>query len=280
MASIVEPLAPKHLESLKALLAREPSHNLYLLGLLEEFGIVPAPGRAPFAFWGRFLGGELTAAVFVGGSGGMIVPSSNLPNAIGDIAKTLNGKVKLGAAVGEKGCIDVLLQNLCPTVRPKISRAQRLFSVSADDLGPFTNPTLRLGVEADVEQLVPLAAEAVKEIMNRDPLVEDPEGFPARVRQRVRSKRTYVLEEKGRIIFKIDVGSRSQFGAELEGLFTVPDERRRGHATLSLGQISRHLLSSLPRLTLRVDDLDPALAGVARKVGYLAGRAQRLVVIE
>src|SRR3954465_11430500 len=147
MASIVETLAPKHLEPLKALLAREPAHNLYLLGLLEEFGIVPAAGRAHFAFWGRFLSGELTAAVFVGGNGGMVVPSSNLPNAIGDIAKTLNGKLKLGAALGEKGCIDMLLQHLCPTVKPKISRAQRLFSVSADDLGPFTNPTLRLGVE-------------------------------------------------------------------------------------------------------------------------------------
>ena len=278
MASNVEPLTPKHLESLKALLAREPSHNLYLLGLLEEFGIVPASGRAPFTFWGRFLSGELTAAVFVGGSGGMVVPSSNLPNAIADIARTLNGKVKLGAALGEKGCVDVLLTHLGGT-RPKVSRAQRLFAVSADDLGPFTNPLLRLAVEPDVEQLIPMAAEAVKEIMQRDPLDEDPEGFPLRVRQRVRSKRTYVLEEKGRLVFKIDVGSRSQFGAELEGLFTVPEERRRGHATLSLGQISRHLLSSLPRLTLRVDDLDPALAGVARKVGYLAGRAQRLVVM-
>jgi len=65
----------------------------------------------------------------------------------------------------------------------------------------------------------------------------------------------------------------------LEGIYTIPDERRRGHATLSLGQISRHLLSSLPRLTLRVDDLDPGLAGVARKVGYVAGRAQRLVLM-
>ncbi len=278
MASNVEPLAPKHLESLKALLAREPSHNLYLLGLLEEFGIVPASGRAPFTFWGRFLSGELTAAVFVGGSGGMIVPSSNLPNAIADIARALNGKVKLGAALGEKGCVDVLMAQLGMT-RPKVSRAQRLFAVSADDLGPFTNPLLRLAVESDVEQLIPMAAQAVKEIMQRDPLDEDPEGFPLRVRQRVRSKRTYVLEEKGRLVFKIDVGSRSQFGAELEGLFTVPEERRQGHATLSLGQISRHLLSSLPRLTLRVDDLDPALAGVARKVGYLAGRAQRLVVM-
>jgi uncharacterized protein len=279
MASNIEPLAPKHLESLKALLAREPSHNLYLLGLLEEFGIVPASGRAPFTFWGRFVSGELTAAVFVGGNGGMVVPSSNLPTAIGDIAKALAGKVHLSATLGEKSCVDQILTHL-GTPRPKLSRNQRLFAVSADDLGPFTNPLLRLAGPDDVEQLIPMAALSVKEMMHRDPLEEDPEGFPLRVRQRVRSKRTYVFEEKGQLVFKIDLGSRSQYGAELEGLFTVPEQRRRGHATLCLGQISRHLLSSLPRLTLRVDDLDPALAGVARKVGYLAGRAQRLVVID
>src|SRR4051794_11449135 len=97
MASIVEPLAPQHLEPLKALLAREPAHNLYLLGLLEEFGIVPGPGREPFTFWGRFLSGDLTAAIFVGGGGGLVVPSANLPNAIGDIAKTLHAE---GVTVG------------------------------------------------------------------------------------------------------------------------------------------------------------------------------------
>ena len=40
------------------------------------------------------------------------------------------------------------------------------------------------------------------------------------------------------------------------------------------------MLSSLPRLTLRVDDKDPSLAGVARKVGYVGGKVQRLVVSE
>jgi predicted GNAT family acetyltransferase len=94
----------------------------------------------------------------------------------------------------------------------------------------------------------------------------------------VKHKRTYLYEEGGRLVFKLDVGSRSQYGAELEALYTIPDERRKGLATLCLGQMSRHLLSSLPKLTIRVDDDNPQLATVARKVGYLAGRAQRLVV--
>ncbi len=279
MPGTIERLGPQHLEALRTLLGREPAHNLYLLGLLHEYGVVPAQGRASFAFHGRFLGGELTAVVFVGGRGGLVVPSASPAMAITEIGRALAGQCELESAVGEKSCVESLITQLANGARPKTQRLQRLFAVSADDLGPFTNPTLRLATEADVEALVPMAAHSIEEVLGRKPLEEDPEGFRARVAQRVRSQRTYVLAEHGQLIFKIDVGSRSAFGAELEGLYTLPSQRRMGHATLCLGQISRHLLSSLPRLTLRIDDEDPSLAGVARKVGYLPGRAVKFIVM-
>ena len=275
MPHTIEQLGPKHLEALKQLLAKDPTHNLYLLGVLEEFGIVCDPERAPFAFHGRFLDGDLGAAIFVGGSGGLVIPSACSLSAITELARSLSTTVTLKACIGEKLLVDVLVQNLGGQV--KFSKTQRLYSVSADDLGPFTNPLLRVATEADLERLVPLAAACVKEMHERDPLVDDPVGFPMRVKQRVMTKRTYVLEENGELIFKLDVGSRSQFGAELEGVFTTPASRGKGVATLCLGQISRFLLSSLPRLTVRVDDSNSAFASLARKVGYVGGRAQRFV---
>jgi predicted GNAT family acetyltransferase len=276
MPHSIEMLGPKHLEALKQLLGKDPTHNLYLLGVLEEFGVVCDPTRAPFAFHGRFTQeGELTAAVFVGGSGGLVIPSAGPMNAITELAKALAPTVKLKSAIGEKMLVDVLVQHLSAQV--KFSKTQRLYSVSADDLGPFTNPLLRVATEADVPKLVPLAAACVKEMHERDPMEDDPEGFALRVKQRVMTRRTYVLEENGALVFKLDIGSRSQYGAELEGLFTVPEERGKGHATLCLGQMSRFLLSSLPRLTVRVDDGNSAFASIARKVGYVGGRAQRFV---
>ncbi|MBL9039099.1 MAG: DUF4081 domain-containing protein [Archangium sp.] len=275
--AVIELLGPSHVEALKTLLAKDPVHNLYLLGLVDEFGVVCGPDRAPFAFHGRFVDGDLTAAVFVGGEGGLVIPSAGPSSAIGEIAAKLSASVALKASLGEKALVDVLVQQLGATV--KFSKTQQLFAVSPDDLGPLTNPLLRLATEADVEQLVPLAAGCVQETLSRNALAEDPEGFPARVRQRVKTKRTYVLEEKGRLLFKLDIGTRSSFGAEIEGLYTVPDERHKGHASLCLGQISRFLLSSLPRLTLRVDESNSSLAGIARKVGYHARRLQRLVYV-
>jgi uncharacterized protein len=275
MPHTIEQLGPKHLEALKALLAKDPTHNLYLLGMLEEFGIVCDPARAPFAFHGRFSDSELSAAVFIGGSGGLVIPSTGSLSSITEIAKSLAPTVRLKSAIGEKPLVDVLVQQLHGKVT--FSKTQRLYAVSADDLGPFTNPLLRVATEADLERLVPLAAACMKEMHDRDPMVDDPEGFMVRVKQRVMTKRTYVLEENGELIFKLDIGSRSQFGAELEGVFTTPTSRGKSIATLCLGQISRFLLSSLPRLTVRVDDSNSAFASVVRKVGYIGGRAQRFV---
>ncbi|MCC6336539.1 MAG: DUF4081 domain-containing protein [Myxococcales bacterium] len=275
MAVTVEPLGPTHLAALRALLTKDTPHNLYLLGLMEEFGVVCGPNRAPFAFHGRFADGELTAVLFVGGAGGLVVPSAGSTPHLQEIARTLAGKVTLKSCLGERALVDALCQSF--QVTPKVSRVQKLYYVSADDLGPFTNPLLRVAAEADLPQLVPMGAACVKELYERDPLSEDAEGFPVRVRQRVRAGRTYVLEQKGKLVFKLDVGSRSQFGAELEGLYTLPEERGKGHAVHCLGQISRFLLSSLPRLTVRVDDSNPSFGRIAQKVGYLTGRAQRLV---
>jgi predicted GNAT family acetyltransferase len=111
-------------------------------------------------------------------------------------------------------------------------------------------------------------------------LERDAAGFTDQVRRRIQAQRTYVLEIDGALVFKVDLGARSDQGAELENLYTALPYRRSGHAVLSLGQICRHLLSSLPRLSMRVDEDHPALGAIARKVGFVPGRAQRLVVAE
>ncbi len=279
----VEQLQARHADALRALLLKDPVSHVYLLGLLEEFGVAPPESGGPrsgFAFHGRFdKARALTAALFVGGDGGLLVPSASEVAEISALGAALQGKLRPRAALGERAAVDALWRQLAAG-KPRLSQPQRLFKVSADDLGPFTNPTLRLATEADLPELLPLAAGAVKAVRGLDPLAVDPAGFRARVLQRVRGRRTYVLPSQGRLVFKVDVGSRSQYGAELEGLFTVEDERRQGHAKLSLGQICRHLLSSLPRLTLRVDDQDEVLGGLARKVGFIGGASQRLLLAD
>lgn len=279
MAALTDPLGPPDAGALRALLTKDPAHNLHFLGLLEEFGFVAPGDDGQFAYYGYPRDGELTAALFVGNRGSLIVPAATHDGDLAQLCEALagSGGLTLRACVGDRSHVQTVHRALGGRT-PKLDHELRLFKVSADDLGPFTNPTLRLATEEDLPRLLPLATQSVREMYGRDPALEDPLAFEDRVRQRVRGRRTYVLEEGDALVFKVDVGPRSQFGAELEGLFTLGAERGKGHATLSLGQICRHLLSSIPRLVLRVPEESP-VARMARKVGFVPGRAHRLVVV-
>lgn len=280
MPSTVERLGAQHLDALRTFLTRDVKQHLYLLGLLEDFGLEASDPRAPHAFYGRLDGDALTAVLFVGGNGGLVVPSQGDPSHFHEVTAPLVGTVQLKACIGDRAPVDAVVRALGQGARPRLSVAQRLFTVSADDMGPFTNPLLRLAREADVPRLVALSAEDLEERMGHKPLELDADALTQRVRRRVRDARSYIFEEDGDIAFKIDIGSRSQWGAELEGLHTHRHHRRKGHALLNLGQISRHLLSSLPRLSLRVNESDEITAKIARRVGYVAGASQRLVLLD
>lgn len=276
MSIRIEQLGGQDVETLRSLLARDVPTNLFLLGLLEEFGISPT-GEAAGAFFGHFVAEELTAALFIGGTGGLVAPSANAVPDIAALAEPFVPHLQLRTTSGEANAVDAVLKSF--GAKPATVRNTHLYSVSADDLGPFTNPTLRLAREDEVDRVLPLSARALQEIYGADPSETDSAGFRDRVERRIKAKRTYVLEVDGALVFKVDIGSRSRNGAELEALYTVKNQRERGHATLSLGQISRHLLSSLPKLVLRVDDENHSLARMARKVGYVAGKAMRTAVM-
>ena len=50
--------------------------------------------HAELAFWGRFSAGELTAVCFVGGAGGLLVPSLSPSHHLADIGRHLSGRLR------------------------------------------------------------------------------------------------------------------------------------------------------------------------------------------
>ena len=265
------------LDELRAFLAKDPVQNLYALGVLEEHGLGVGP-QSPVNAFGLVEDGKVLGATVIGGGGGLVMPCVFDPGAASELGQFMAGRVRLRGVFGERLAVDALVRALgCGPAR--WSRPQRLFAASADDLGPFVCPELRVATEADLPQLVALSAAAIKESMGEDPLAFNRPAFERRVAARVALARTFVLADGRRVFLKIDVGVRSRYGAELEGIYTDPEARHHGYATLALGQLSRLMLSSIPRLVVRVDDKDAGLAAVCRKVGYTSMRPQRMVVL-
>ena len=265
-------------DELKGFLSKDPFQHLYALGMLEEHGVGGGVSGRTLAFHALLDDGKLAAVAMVGGAGGLVIPCAADPAMCAELGRQLSGKLKLRGVLGEKANVDAFLRALaCGPAR--WSRPQKLFVASADDLGPFVTPELRPAVASDLPQLVAMSAAALREAIGEDPLAHDPGSFNRRIEARVAAGRTWVLPEAGKLVVKIDVGARSRFGAELEGLYTLPEARRRKLATKALGQLCRSLLSSLPRLAMRVDEKDVGLAATCRHVGFSVSRLQRLVVV-
>ncbi|MBI5548418.1 MAG: DUF4081 domain-containing protein [Deltaproteobacteria bacterium] len=270
-------LAPERIEELRAFLAKDPVQNLYALGALEEHGLAVGVD-APVGAFALLDEGRVIGAVVLGGRGGITMPCVFDPGAAAELGRYLVGQVRIRSVLGERSAVDALARAAgCGPAR--WSRPQRLFAASADDLGPFVCSGLRSAVPSDVPDLLQMTIASIKESTGEDPVAGGSAVLSRRVEARVAAGRTYVLSEGGRLIVKIDVGVRSRHGAELEGLFTVPNDRHKGHATNVLGQLSRMLLSSIKHVTMRVEEKDNAIAAVCRKVGLTAMRPQRLLVI-
>ena len=275
MSSEVKQLGPEQASALGALLARQPCRNLHLLAALDEQGHWQVPSTL---FYGYFSSGELRAAVLVQPSSGRVVPGACEAADAMALALGLSGIAPLRSCLGDRHAVEALSRNLCSSV-PRWVQPHRLFTVSPDYLGPFVTPALRLAKEGDLPRLVQLAAAENKEVLARDPLPASAEQLRADVFDRIRAQRTWVLEMEGRLVFKADVAARSRFGAEVQGVFTAPESRSRGYATVALGQLSRQLLSALPRVTLRIAESGHSLLAVAKKVGYATVRVGQLLVL-
>jgi predicted GNAT family acetyltransferase len=273
MSTEVKQLGSEHESSLGALLSSEPIRNLHPLAVLEEVGISPGPASS---FYGCFRSRQLVAAALIRPSLGLVVPASCTAADALALGTVLAGKIALRSCFGDKAAVEALVSALCPS-KPRLSMPHRLFTASADYLGPFVTPALRLANEHDFSELISMTAAEDEEVFERNPKPEH-RALQAQVLERIQGQRTWVLEHDGRLVLKVDVVAQSRFGAELQGLFTLRDDRFLGFATLALGQLSRHMLSSLPHLALRIADSADSLLAVARKVGYVNGQTEQLLV--
>jgi GNAT superfamily N-acetyltransferase len=263
--------------SLLDLLASDPVANLFLLGMLEEHGVGGADAK--HAFYALPVKGALKAAVLVSRTG-LWVPNGGDPQLAQQLGAALRS-LPLLSSVGERAAVDALwISHGGLQRRPRLARIQRLMQLTADDMGPWITQQLRLATLEDLAAVVEASALMQRDDLGLDPRTVDAAGHEHRCRERILAGRTYVLFEGTLLLFKADIGARSRYGAQLEGVYTTAAARQQGIATKGLGQLSRSLLAGLPRLTLHADAANEAALGLYRKLGFTPQRELRLLISE
>jgi len=250
---VVGPVPQSRAGNLEKFLLEAGEAHLLALGLLAEKG--------PRAFLACVQNGELVGVAYVGRDGTVVPAGVRSPDAARELGAAMR-QAPIRTLLGERGAVGGLLAGL---EAPRVpGRAERLYAVTADEMGPYVTPALRRATDAEVPQLV----EAHQTYLRERDMTPPADGVATMVRARVSTGRTHVIMENGQLAFVVDVLAESKHGAHLGHIYTSPRFRRKGYAALGLGQLARSMLARLPRLTACAEDGDLAALGVVRKVGF------------
>jgi predicted GNAT family acetyltransferase len=96
---------------------------------------------------------------------------------------------------------------------------------------------LRRATRDDLPALVTAARASLREENRPDPFLGDPTGFQRWVRGR--TGRARVVEHRGKIVFVAYADVRRTEGWLIQGVYTWPEARRCGFATLGLRELAR-----------------------------------------
>jgi ribosomal protein S18 acetylase RimI-like enzyme len=238
------PLAPRHAEAAWTHLTAHGLRDVFLASKIHEGALAAPDGAAQGRFLGAFDGPRLAGVLFVG-HGGLVVFSADEPHVRRLIAEeSWRERQRVRLLVGEWEAVsDVWGQLSAAGLRADRDWREVFMVVDASTLAREPDPGLVGATRADLPDLVDVSARAYREETGEDPLAAMGEGYVRHVTRNVEEERTFLVREKGRIVFKAELSARCPIGAQIVGVFTEPFARGRGLARRGTAQLARTLLA-------------------------------------
>ncbi|HUY61906.1 MAG TPA: GNAT family N-acetyltransferase [Candidatus Dormibacteraeota bacterium] len=168
------------------------------------------------------------------------------------------------------------LQDVLPT--PRLVRAdQPVYTADGAtlQLPRAARPPVRRADLADLDRLTTAGAAMHREEVGFDPMDVDPWGFRLRMRTLVDRGWAYVWTEGDELVFKAECAAVTPEAVQLQGVWTDPSRRGRGHGTAAIATLASDLLRDSARVTLFVNDFNTRAIGVYERAGFRRGGTMR-----
>ena len=263
----IRPLGPADLAPFLELTARDPVVNVFADHRARTTSLDPRwlGGEV----WGRWVGGELTAACHVGANLVPICADADDARAFGERALTRGRTVS--TLVGPAAPLRVLWDTVASHWgRPREQRWVQPHLVL--DHAPAVAPDalVRRSTKADFDALYPACVAMYTEEVGVSPEIGGGgELYRARVLQLISRGWSFVRVEDGRVVFKAEVACASPYAAQIQGVYVVPDRRGQGLATAGMAAVVEIVRNEIaPAVSLYVNEWNTPARLAYERVGF------------
>jgi ribosomal protein S18 acetylase RimI-like enzyme len=281
MRAMLRPLVSRDHENAYRFLTAHGMRDVFLAGKVHEGALTLPDGSAQGRLLGAFDGERLEGVLFLG-HGGLVVFSADAPHVRRQFAEeTWRERARVRLVVGEWDAVTDFWGHLeAAGLGARRDWREVFCEVSAKTVSPEREPALRLAEPADLPELTDVSARAYLEETGEDPIAAMGDGYVRHVARNVEERRTYVLRDQGRIVFKAELSARAPIGAQIVGVFTEPDRRGEGLARRGTGEMVHRLLETYPAVCLFVREDNTSARRAYERAGFAASMFYRRLFVD
>jgi predicted GNAT family acetyltransferase len=247
-------------------LSRRPTRAFGMTGLIKNNGLMSPFNRGRF-YACRDKRGKLHGVGLVGYNTLVEARTEAAIRVFADLARAYPHTFLV---LGEEGRTRMFwdFYNEQARIDATLERFSLLQQTQAVKVGTLRN--LRRASLADLDLVVEAHNQIGIEQTGVNGLERDRAGFIHRCQTRIEREQTWVLTERGKLVFKTEVLTDTPEVSYIESIWVHPAKRNKGYALTCLTQLTGHLLKTTASVCLLVKESNTAAQSLYKRAGFKA----------
>jgi len=261
----VKPLADNEQSEVIQFLSQRAIHTVSMMSLIQDNGLNHPFNRGTF-YGCRDTNGQLEGVALVGHATLLETVSDRALSLLAEVAQQCPSTHLI---MGEKERMADFWSHYASAGRTqRLTCREWLFELTRPvaPLGPASD--LRPATADELGLVMPIQAELAFAESGVNPMQVDPQGFRARCLRRIEQKRTWVVIEDDRLLFKADVISKTSPVVYVEGIWVRDERRNNGTGVRLMNELTHRLLEDTNSICLLVNETNQRARSFYRKSGF------------
>ena len=260
-------VGPRDAAQVRQILEVDPLTSVFVASRIAASGL--DRWRLGAQLWGYPATGPLRALCHAGAN---LVPVLDDPAAAAAFAvRAANEGRRCLSLVGNRSAVSAMWERLAPVWGPaRDVRGHQPFLVIDHDPLMDADPTVRRVRPEEVDALYPTSVAMFTEEVGISPeSVDGGAAYRASVTDLVRAGRAFARFERGRVVFKAEIGVVSGQACQVQGVWVAPSHRGRRLSAPGMAAVVRAARAELaPAVTLYVNDYNDRARHAYATVGF------------